>query len=450
MPPAYRSPSGTASESGPPPRLMRWPERPPADWLSVNEASARVLALVSPLPSEDVPLVQALDRALAAPISAAATLPPWDNSAMDGYAVRGVDVDGALPDSPVEMRVVGEARAGIRWEGTLRPGDAVRIMTGGPIPDGADSVVRVEDTDREEQDGVLWVRSERDRGRNVRRGGQDMRPGDPLLEPGDVLGPGGIAAAAATGLAVVCVHKRPRIAVLTSGDELRGPERFDDVLAGRGIPDSNGPLLLAAAAECGADAIALGPVRDEVDAVRERIAEARSMDIDLLVTVGGASMGSTDLFRDVLASMGFDLEFWRVRMRPGSPFSAGLLPRDAPTALPVLGLPGNPASAFVTFQLFVRAALRRLAGHRSVGLPHVTAVAGDRLAGGGTLAHFPRVRLKATDDALLAMPTGPQGSGLVKGLAQVDGLAVVPEGVEAISAGSPVTVLLVRFPVEPG
>ena len=429
---------------------MRWPERPPADWLSVNEARARVLSLVSPLPSEDVPLAQALDRALAAPISAAATLPPWDNSAMDGYAVRGVDVDGALSDRPVEMRVVGEARAGIRWEGTLRPGDAVRIMTGGPIPYGADSVVRVEDTDGEEQDGVLWVRSERDRGRNVRRGGQDMRPGDPLLEPGDVLGPGGIAAAAATGLAVVCVHRRPRIAVLTSGDELRGPERFDDVLAGRGIPDSNGPLLLAAAAECGADAIALGPVRDEVDAVRERISEARSMDIDLLVTVGGASMGNTDFFRDVLESMGFELEFWRVRMRPGSPFSAGLLPRDAGTALPVLGLPGNPASAFVTFQLFVRAALRRLAGHRSVELPHVTAVAGDRLAGGGTLTHFPRVRLKATDDELLAMPTGPQGSGLVKGLAQVDGLAVVPEGVEAISAGSPVTVLLVRLPVEGG
>ena len=425
---------------------MSWPKRPPADWLSVDEARARVLALVSPLPSEDVPLVQALNRALAAPISAAATLPPWDNSAMDGYAVRGVDIGGALPDRPVEMRVVGEALAGIRWDGTLGPGDAVRIMTGGPLPDGADSVVRVEDTDGEEEAGRLWVRSERDRGRNVRRGGQDMRPGDPLLELGESLGPGGMAAAAAAGLAVVPVHKRPRVAVLTSGDELRGPERFDEVRAGRGIPDSNGPLLLAAAAECGAEAIGLGPVRDDVAAVRARIEEACSMDIDLLVTVGGASMGGTDLFRDVLATMGLAFDFWRVRMRPGSPFSAGSLPRETGGALPVLGLPGNPASAFVTFQLFARAALRRLGGHHGIGLPPVTAVAGDRMAGGASLRHFPRVRLVSKDGALVAMPTGPQGSGLVKGLVQADGLAVVPEGVDAISAGSPVTVLLLRLP----
>ena len=135
---------------------MSWTKRPPADWLGVDEARARVLALVSPLPSEEVPLVQALNRALAAPISATVTLPPWDNSAMDGYAVRGVDVVGALPDRPVEMRVVGETRAGIQWDGTLGPGDAVRIMTGGPLPEGADSVVRVEDTDGEEQAGRLW------------------------------------------------------------------------------------------------------------------------------------------------------------------------------------------------------------------------------------------------------------------------------------------------------
>ena len=428
---------------------MSWPKRPPADWLSVNDARERVLALVSPLPTDEVPLAQALNRALAAPISAAATLPPWDNSAMDGYAVRAADIVGALPDHPVKLRVVGEARAGVQWDGTLGNGDAVRIMTGGPIPDGADSVVRVEDTNGEERVGELLVRSERDSGRNVRRGGQDMRPGDPLLEPGDTLGPGGMAAAAAAGLAMVRVHARPRVAVLTSGDELRGPEQFGDVRAGRGIPDSNGPLLLAAAAECGADAIGLGPVRDDVDALRERIEEACSMDVDLLVTVGGASMGGTDLFRDVLTTMEFNLDFWRVRMRPGSPFSAGLLPRSRGGGLPVLGLPGNPASAFVTFQLFARAALRRLGGHRSVELPPISAIAGERLAGGGLLTHFPRVRIELSDGALLAVPTGPQGSGLVSGLAEVDGLAVVPEGVDEISAGSPVRVLLLRLPMAP-
>lgn len=426
---------------------MIWPERPTADWLSVDEARARVLAMVSPLHPEEVPLARALNRALAAPITAAATLPPWDNSAMDGYAVRGEDLIGALPDHPVELRVIGEVRAGVRWDGTVGPRDAVRIMTGGPLPEGADSVVRVEDTDREAQAGRVWVRSDRDRGRNLRPGGQDMRPGDRLLDPGETLGPGGLAAAAAAGLAVVSVHKRPRVAVLTSGDELRGPQRFDQVLVGRGIPDSNGPLLLAAAAECGADTIGLGPVRDDVAAVQERIETARSMDIDLLVTVGGASMGATDLFREVLATMGLEPTFWRVRMRPGSPFSVGLLPRVTGNALPVLGLPGNPGSAFVTFHLFVRAALLRLGGHRNIGLPTVTAVAGAPLVGGTSLPHFPRVRIESKGGSLVATSTGPQGSGLVKGLAHADGLAVVPEGVEEIPTGDPVTVLLLRLPV---
>ena len=428
---------------------MSWPERPLADWLGVDEAKKRVLALVSPLPSERIPLAQALNRALAAPIIAAATLPPWDNSAMDGYAVRGADLAGALPDRPVELRVVGEARAGVRWEGTVAPMEAVRIMTGGPIPNAADSVVRVEDTDREARAGRVLVRSDRDRGRNVRPGGQDMRPGDRLLEPGEILGPGGLAAAAAAGLAEVSVHRRPRVAVLTSGDELRGSDRFEDVRDGLGIPDTNAPLLLAAAAELGADATTLGPVRDEVGAVRERLEAARASDLDLLVTVGGASMGGTDLFREVLAEMGLEPDFWRIRMRPGSPFSAGLLPRRGGPALPVLGLPGNPASAYVTFHLFVRAALLRLAGHRRTGLPSLSAVAGTTLPGGGALTHFLRVRIEPRDGTLLVTPTGPQGSGLVSGLARADGFAVVPEGVDEISTGAPVTVLLLRAPVSP-
>ena len=423
---------------------MTWPERPAADWLGVDEARARVLAMVSPLPSEQVPLAQALHRALAAPIVATATLPPWDNSAMDGYAVRSVDLAGALPDRPIELRVVGEARAGVRWTGEVGRMEAVRIMTGGPIPQSADSVVRVEDTDREARAGRVLVRSERDRGKNVRPGGQDMRPGDRLLEAGEVLGPGGLAAAAAAGLAEVTVHRRPRVVVLTSGDELRGSDRYDDVREGRGIPDTNAPLLLAAAAELGAEATSLGPVRDEVAAVRERLEAARAGDADLLVTVGGASMGGTDLFREVLSDMGLAPDFWRIRMRPGSPFSAGLLPRKDGRALPVLGLPGNPASAYVTFHLFVRAALLRLAGHRHTGLPAVNALAGATLVGGGALTHFLRVQVESKDGAFVVNLTGPQGSGLVSGLARADGFAVVPEGVDQIPAGAPVTVLLLR------
>ena len=427
---------------------MSWPERPAADWLSVAEARERVLALMAPLPAEEVPLAGALQRALAAPIRAAATLPPWDNSAMDGYAVRGADVAGASADAPMTLTVVGEVRAGIRWEGTLGRGEAVRIMTGGPLPDGADSVVRVEDTDRETRPGRVGVRSDRDRGRNVRPGGEDVRRGERLLEAGELLGPGALALAAAAGLATVPVHRRPRIAVLTSGDELRGPNRFDDVRAGRAIPDTNGPFLLAAAVEAGAEAVGLGPVPDRGEMVRERLEEARN--VDLLVTVGGASMGGTDLFRDALAALGLRLDFWRVRMRPGSPFSAGHLSRPNGATLPVLGLPGNPASAFVTFHLFVRPALWKLAGHGHLELPCLTAVAGSVLSGGGNLTHFLRVRLERVDDALVATPTGPQGSGLVRGLASADGLAVVQEGTAEVAAGARVTVLLLRLPAAAG
>ena len=425
---------------------MIWPDRPAADWLRVDEARARVLHLVTPLPSEVVPLAAALGRALATRVIAAATLPPWDNSAMDGYAVRGADIADARPDAPVELRVVGEARAGTAWEGSLAPGETVRIMTGGPIPVGADSVIRVEDTDREPTSGRVGVRSARDRGRNVRPGGQDMRAGDVVLEPGDPLGPGAIALCAAAGLGEVSVHRRPRIAVLTSGDELRGPDGFADVRAGRAIADSNGPMLLAAAAELGAETIALGPVVDRPDAVRERIEAARALDVDLLVTVGGAALGATDLFGQVLAELGTSVSFWRVKIRPGSPFSASSLPRAGRSPLPVLGLPGNPASAFATFHLFVRPAVLRLAGHRRLELPALRAVAGTTLAGGFNLTHFLRVELENREGALIARPTGAPGSGLVRGLAGADALAVVPEGIEEIPEGGPVTVLLLRVP----
>jgi molybdopterin molybdotransferase len=427
---------------------VTWPgPRGTPDWLSVDDARARVLALVAPLPTQDVDLAGALNRALAEPIDAPATLPPWDNSAMDGYAVRGADVAGASAGAPVELAVVGEARAGARWEGAIEAGEAVRIMTGGPIPDGADSVVRVEDTDREARTGRVQIRSDRDRGRNLRPGGQDMRAGDRLLEAGQLLSPGALALAAAAGRATVSVHRRPRLGILTSGDELRGPEAFDDVRAGRGIPDSNGPMLMAAAAELGVEAVVLGPVRDRAEEVRARLEGARAADLDLLVTVGGASMGGTDLFRDVLTDLGAALDFWRVRMRPGSPFSAALLPRPGTAPLPILGLPGNPASAFVTFCLFVRPALLTLAGHRRVDLPVVTARAGARLTGGAELTHFVRVRLDQHASELVATPTGPQGSGLVSGLAGADGLAIVPRGTEEIAAGSSASVMLLRLPL---
>jgi molybdopterin molybdotransferase len=273
-----------------------------------------------------------------------------------------------------------------------------------------------------------------------------MRAGDRVLEPGDPITAGAVALLAAAGRARVAVHRRPRLGVLTSGDELRGPDAMDEVCAGRGIPDSNGPMLAAAAAELGVETVMLGPAPDRADELRTRLERARSDDLDLLVTVGGASMGGTDLFRDVLGELGVAFDFWRVRIRPGSPFSAAVLPRPGRPPLPVLGLPGNPASAFVTFHLFVRPALLTLAGHGAVDLPAVGARAGAVLAGGGELTHFVRVRLTQDGAGLVAEPTGPQGSGLVRGLASADGLAVVPRGTSEIAPGATVEVLLLRLP----
>lgn len=273
-----------------------------------------------------------------------------------------------------------------------------------------------------------------------------MRAGDHLLPAGHRLDAASVAIASAAGRSAVSVHRRPRAGVLTSGDELRGPDTFDDVRAGRGIPDSNGPMLVAACRELGICAAPLGPVADRAGAVRASLEEARHGDLDLLVTVGGASMGGTDHFRDVLGAMGAKHDFWRVRMRPGSPFSAGTLPRAGRAPLPILGLPGNPASAFVTFHLFVRRALLRQAGHRRLDLPVVTAHAQSELKGGAKLTHFLRVSLEADDGGLLATPTGPPGSGLVRGLAGADGLAIVPQGVERIPAGDPASVMLLRLP----
>ena len=428
--------------------MTTWPKRPAADWLSVTEARERVLALVQPLAAESVPLGRALGRALAEPVFAGATLPPWDNSAMDGYAVHGRDIAGASRDSPVELAVVGEARAGLRWEGVLTTGQAIRVMTGGPLPESADSVVRVEDTDGEARLGRVQIRSDRDCGRNRRPGGQDMQAGDRLLARGHPLDAGAVALVSAAGQSTVSVYRSPRPGVLTSGDELRGPDTFEDVRAGRGIPDCNGPMLVAACRELGIAAAVLGPVADRAEAVHASLEEARHSELDLLVTVGGASMGGTDYFRDVLGAMGATLDFWRVRMRPGSPFSAGNLPRPGRAPLPILGLPGNPASAFVTFHLFVRAALLRQAGHRHLDLPVVTARARTELRGGGSaLTHFLRVSLEADEDGLVATLTGPPGSGLVRGLATTDGLAIVPSGVDRIPAGASASVMLLRLPL---
>jgi molybdopterin molybdotransferase len=415
-------------------------ERRDADWVPVDEALGRTLSAAEPLPAETVPLVAAEGRALAEAVDATATLPPWNNSAMDGYAVRAEDVAGARADAPVSLPVSDVVRAGGDAGKVLAPGQAIRIMTGAPVPQGADTVIRVEDTDREEgRPGVVSIRTDRDAGRHVRAAGQDMREGTRLLAAGRAVTPGVVGVLSAAGRAEVSVHRRPRVAVLTTGDELRTADRYDDVRAGLGVPESNGPMLAAMVRAIGAEPVPLGIARDDADDLRERI--VAGADADVLVTVGGASMGEADLVKRVLDDIGFELDFWRVRMRPGSPISFGWL-RLGSRRQAVFGLPGNPSSAFVTFELFVRPFVLRLAGHRRVRRRVVPCVAAERFDTPAELTYFQRVSLGSRDGVLTASLTGPQLSGLVTGLASADGLAMVEPNRAAVEVGEQVDVLL--------
>ncbi|MDA0329130.1 MAG: molybdopterin molybdotransferase MoeA [Gemmatimonadetes bacterium] len=409
------------------------------DWLEVDDARARVLAGAEPLEVEQVSLEDASGRALAEDIVATAQLPPWDNSAMDGYAVRADDVRGATQSSPVTLSISGVVRAGGDVAPRVESGQAVRIMTGAPIPSGADTVVRVEDTDREETAGRVQVFADRDRGRHVRDAGQDMRAGDTLFRVGDSITPGVVGVLAAAGRATVSVRRPPTVALLSTGDELRTADRYEEVEAGRGIPESNRPMLSAMLRSIGARPVDLGIARDETEDLQRRIEAGASADV--LITVGGASMGEADLVKRVLDGMGFEQSFWRVRMRPGSPISFGWLTRGNHRQA-VFGLPGNPSSAFVTFEVFVRPFLLRLSGHDRVLRRTIVCRATEAFNAPAALTYFQRVSIVSGPAGPRVQLTGPQVSGLVRGLARADGLAIIPPDVDGLEPDDCVEVML--------
>ena len=411
-----------------------------ADWLSYPDAVERVLAAARPGPEESVVLEQALGRVLARPLHSRATLPPHDNSAMDGYAVRSAQLAGSGP--PISLSVANESLPGSLPLTDVPEGVAVRIMTGGPLPEGFDSIIRVEHTDGEQHRGTVVLHTLDDLGKHVRPGGRDFTRGEIALSAGTRLTPAGLANAAAAGHDPVHVHARPRVGVLSSGDELRGVGEFERVIGGEGVPDSNRPMLLALVDGVGGDPVDLGVVRDAPESIAAVLSGLPTL--DALVTIGGASMGERDLLKHVMGELGFEQSFWRVKIRPGSPFSFGHLPRGE-HQLPVFGLPGNPASAFVTFHLFVAPFLQRtLGGRPPATAPVVTARALESFRSPARLTHFFRVALSQSGAApeLCCRPTGPQGSGLVSPLQEAGGLAMVPEGVENVDEGALLSVLL--------
>lgn len=417
-----------------------------ADWLSYREALSRVLSATVPLPAETVAPGDSLGRSVAVSVRAAATLPAWPNSAMDGFAVRSGDLDGADEGEPLRMPVAGLSLPGSAPLEDMPPASAVRVMTGGPIPSGFDSVIRVEHTDGgKAEPGFVLIRKTDDLGRHVRPAGEDMTAGDEIVPAGTVVHSGSLPVLLASGRKHVWVHRRPSVGVLSSGDELAGPESFDLVAEGRAVPDTNRGMIAAGVVEAGGVPVDLGVANDNEGALAGKLNQAIDEGVDLLVTTGGASMGERDLLKKVLLTKGFRLAFWRARVRPGSPVSFGHVPRrHGDSGLPVFGLPGNPTSAFVTFHVFVAPYLRACLGSPRPEGATVLARTTNPLPSPAGLTQFYRVQLESGPGAasgLRCSLTGPQGSGLVLPLRDAGGLAVVPEGARGIARDQFVSVL---------
>jgi molybdopterin molybdotransferase len=399
----------------------------------VREASERILAGIRPLGAEPVSLRDALGRVLAEDVRSPIEHPPWDNSSMDGYAVRAADVLHASADAPAVLTVLETVRAGQRPSRAVQAGSAIRIMTGAPVPDGADSVIRVEDTDGGES--RVAIRDARDARRNIRPRGEDLAVGALAVSSGTVLRPAHIGVLASVGCANIPVFRRPRVAVLASGDELVDVDQFDAVRRGDRIVSSNSYTLAASVRAAGGDVVDLGIVADDPNAYRERLERAHGC--DLLITSGGVSVGEYDFTKEVLRSLGADLQLWRIRMRPGAPLGFGMLGE-----MPWLGLPGNPVSALVTFELFAGPLMRRQRGERRIFRQPIDVRSRDEITIAAPLTHFMRAVVEWEPDGVWARLTGPQGSGLLTSMARANALVVVPPERTTVRAGETVRALL--------
>ncbi|HEX3932151.1 MAG TPA: gephyrin-like molybdotransferase Glp [Nocardioides sp.] len=401
------------------------------DAVSVEEHRQRVLDAIDPLPAFDQPLMEAFGLAVAEDVHATVALPGFDNSAMDGYAVARADVATASEESPVHLPVVGEIGAGQASLMAVSPGTAVKIMTGAPVPAGADSVVPYEWTDR----GVANVVISRapTLGQHVRRRGQDVSAGDLLVEAGSVLGARQIGLLAAVGRPSVRSRPRPRVVVISTGSELREP---GTALGRDSIYDGNSFLLAAAARQAGAIAYRVGIIRDEPQAFLAALND-QLVRADLVVTSGGVSMGDYDVVKEALAPLG-TVWFGPVAMQPGKPQGFGTVGEDA---VPIVTLPGNPVSSYISFEQFVLPAIRKMMGRSPYVRPEADAVLTHPMTSPAGRRQFARGTLSVVDGRLAVTPVGDQGSHMIGDLAESDALIVVAESVTRVEAGETVTVL---------
>jgi len=405
--------------------------------LAPADAARRILTQIQRQPPLRIPLDDALGSVLAEDIVSPLDIPAWTNSAMDGYAARAADVRGASPASPVRLRVVEELPAGAFPTKVIGPGECARIFTGAPLPDGADSVVRQEDVGVGGSGlgvGEVEIRSDRDCGVNIRRAGEDLKKGALALASGSALGAAELGVLASLAVAHPLVYRRPRVAILGGGDEIVDVDQPEEILSGRKVASSNTHTLIALIRQTGGIPVNLGLMRDTKESVREHV--RRAADCDLLVTTAGISVGEHDHLRAVIEELGA-VHFWKIRMRPGAPVGFG-----AVGDVPWIGLPGNPVSTMVTFELFVRPAIRAMMGHPLPFRAVTPVTVAEPVTLGPKLQHFLRAVVTGHDVRL----TGPQGSGILTSMVKANALLIVPEGQHETPKGAPASALLLDDP----
>lgn len=414
--------------------------------ISVEEARAYILKHFKPLEEESVPILDGLDRVLVEDIVSDLNLPPFSNSAMDGYAVRADDIRAASNENPVSLKVIGEIAAGYMPAVDVVDGSAIRIMTGAVLPRGADAVVRFEETSEfvglkatgKESDQVQVLNAV-ERGANVRLAGEDIRVGEVIILAGSVLRAPEIGLLAAVGRSHIKVHRRPRVAVLATGDELVA---LDEPVTPGKIRNSNGYSNTAAVIKAGGIPIQLGIARDTVQDLTSKIHEGIEAKADLFITSAGVSVGDYDIVKDVLNREG-KMHFWQVAMKPGKPLAFGLI-----GGIPILGLPGNPVSAIVSFEVFARPAILTMLGKTRFERPRVNAVLQDDSFNTAGRRNYIRVSVERRDNGYIARTTGEQGSGILSSITRANGLLAMPENVLHLKRGDNVEIYMLDWPEE--
>lgn len=400
--------------------------------ISVEEATNKILYHIKPLGNEKVSILDALGRVITEDMVAPRDLPPYDNSGMDGYAVRYEDVKDASETNPVQLKVIEDLRAGFISEKTIQKGQTIRIMTGAPIPKGADLVVPVEETERG-SDFVIVFRAGLP-GQYIRRAGEDVKRGDLVISAGDTIRPSEIGMLASIGKAFISVYQRPSVAILCTGEELVDVgERLD----GGKIVSSNSYTLAAQVRECGAMPVQLGIARDRKDEIKDKVEQG--LWADVFISSAGVSVGDYDFVRDVLKELGVELIFWRVAMKPGKPVAFWLF-----KGKPIFSLPGNPVSSMVTFEQFVRPTLLKMMGHRKIFRPVIEATLNEDIRKEIGKTHFIRAVVSSEKNGYSVATTGPQGSGILRSMVRANGLIVIPEDCEIVRAGEKVKVQLLN------